>query len=188
MMKLETEQYEEIKQIVSDTFVEYGIKATPINAFEMAYKMGIQVMPYSSFSVEKRQAIETFSNDGFSVGDGYGRWTIYYNDLATNYGRINQTIMHEIGHYALGHIESGEREEAEANFFAKYALAPPPLIHKLGKNITIKQIMNTFDISYTAAMYACNYYKNWLDFGGGTYKNYELQMLQQFNTIDGINA
>lgn len=38
-MRLEDEQYEYIKTTVSDTFIEYGIKSTPISAFEMAVKM-----------------------------------------------------------------------------------------------------------------------------------------------------
>lgn len=39
--------------------------------------------------------------------------------------------MHEIGHIVLDHSEGSELAEVEARFFAKYALAPPPLIHKL---------------------------------------------------------
>ena len=44
--------------------------------------------------------------------------------------------MHEVGHYALGHIKEGDEEEAEAEFFAKYALAPPPLIHNMVEDIS----------------------------------------------------
>ena len=39
-MRLENEQYEEIKQTVIETFEEYSIKSIPISAFEMAIKIG----------------------------------------------------------------------------------------------------------------------------------------------------
>ena len=45
-MRLETAQYEYIKQTVIDTYLEYGIKCIPINAFELAIKMGIKLTPY----------------------------------------------------------------------------------------------------------------------------------------------
>lgn len=178
-MRLENEQYEEIKRTVIETFLEYDIRCVPINAFEMATKMGLRVVPYSSMSAKKRMAAERASIDGFSV---VGKdWVICYNDSCLNYGRINHTIMHEIGHYALGHIEEGEEEEAEAKFFAKYALAPPPLVHNcIDGEITPEAIMDVFDISYEAACYAYSYYKKWLQYGGEYYTDYEECMLDLF--------
>lgn len=178
-MRLSDEQYEEIKKVVADTFVEYGVKSIPISAFEMAIKMGISVVPYSALSQKKQEAAKSVSLDGFSTEDDRYNWTIYYNDSCSNYGRINQTIMHEIGHYALGHTEEGEVEEAEAKFFSKYALAPPALIHNLGQDVTIELIMERFDISYQAAVYAYEYYLNWLRFGEHDYTSYEMKMLDQ---------
>ena len=112
-MRLKNEQYEEIKQIVIETFEAYDVKSIPISAFEMAFKMGIIVVPYSSLSVKSRKLAMAYSTDGYSVETG-NAWTIYYNDACRNYGRINQTIMHEIGHFALGHTEDGDKEEKEA--------------------------------------------------------------------------
>lgn len=103
-MRLEDEQYEEIKRTVIDTFSVYGIRCIPISAFEMATKMGIKVIPYSALSEEKRSAAMRESKDGFSIGSSRSQeWMIFYNDACESYGRINQTIMHEIGHYAMGH-------------------------------------------------------------------------------------
>lgn len=179
-MRLEDEQYEEIKNVVIDTFIEYGIKSIPICAFEMALKMGLTVIPYSVLTdKQKRKALKT-SIDGFSAELNTHEWIIYYNDECKNYGRINHTIMHEIGHYALGHVKEGEQEEAEAEFFAKYALAPPPLVHSFRENINPEMIMDKFDISYQAAFYAYQYYKNWLRYGGHDYTKYEIKMLGQF--------
>ena len=69
--------------------------------------------------------------------------------------------MHEVAHFWLGHVEETDYEEAEAKFFAKYALAPPPLIHNMGTEITSDNIQERFDISYEAAQIALEYYKKW---------------------------
>lgn len=178
-MRLENEQYEQIKQTVIDTYLEYNVKCTPISAFELAVRMGLKLVAYSSLNEEKKAAAKMISLDGYSAEMKDGTWVIYYNDEGNNYERINRTIMHEIGHYSLGHIEEGEEEEMEANFFAKYALAPPPLVHKLSI-ITPDSIKRAFDISWQAAYYAYKYYKNWLNYGQKEYTDYEIKLLELF--------
>lgn len=180
-MRLTDEQYEEIKQTVTDTFLEYDIKCVPINGFEMAIKMGITVIPYSALSDEQKEASLKISEDGYSIETNDNEWIIYYNDQCKSYGRINQTIMHEIGHYILGHINEGDEEEAEAKFFAKYALAPPPLVHTVCNNVNVDIIMKVFDISYQAARNAYRYYRTWIRCGKKDYTDYELKMLQLFD-------
>lgn len=179
-MHLSNEQYEEIKQVVTDTFITYDIKCVPISAFEVATKMGLTVIPYSALEGKKRKAALRISNDGYSIETNSGEWIIFYNDECKSYGRINQTIMHEIAHYLLGHIQEGEEEEAEAKFFAKYALAPPPLIHELIEEVDTESVMKIFDLSYEAACNAVEYYYKWLRFGGKHYKIYEIGMLELF--------
>jgi len=178
-MRLKNEKYEEIKRIIIDTFVTYRIKSIPINPSEIGIVLGIPIIPYSAFSKAKQKKLLSISNDGFSFSQN-GIWKIYYNDTYTNYKRIRNTIMHEIGHYVLGHIEEGEEEESEAKFFAKYALAPIPLIHNMKCEITIDNIMDTFEISYDAAKIALNNYQKWLQFGDENYKDYEQELLQLF--------
>lgn len=178
-MRLENEQYEQIKQTVIDTYLEYNVKCTPISAFELAIKMGIKLVAYSSLNAEKKEAARKISLDGYSVEMKDGTWLIFYNDEGNNYERINRTIMHEIGHYSLGHIDGGEEEEMEANFFAKYALAPPPLVHNLSV-ITVHSIKKAFDISWQAANYAYKYYNNWLNHGRNEYTDYEIKLLELF--------
>ena len=69
----------------------------------------------------------------------------------------------------------------EAKFFAKYALAPPPLVHNICEEVNPFIIMNKFEISYEAARYACDYYHNWIEFGEPDYTKYERKMLELFN-------
>lgn len=179
-MRLSDEQYEYIKQAVLDMFVAYDIKCVPISAFEIAMKMGLTVIPYSALENEKKSAALRISKDGYSIETNDGEWIIFYNDECKSYGRINQTIMHEIAHYYLEHIQEGDEEEAEAKFFAKYALAPPPLIHQLIEYVNAEAIMQTFDLSYEAACIAYEYYCKWLRFGDEDYTLYELCMIELF--------
>ena len=109
-MQLKSEQYEEIKQVVIETYQEYDVKCIPINAFELAIKMGLKLIAYSSLSEEKKKAAKMISADGYSVELSNGTWIIYYNDEGNNYERMNRTIMHEIGHYSLGHNHEGVLE------------------------------------------------------------------------------
>lgn len=178
-MRLSDEIYEYIKQVVADMFVECNIKGVPISAFEVAMRLGLTVIPYSAMGRKERIKALLYSKDGFSVETNNGEWIIYYNDSDKNYGRINQTIMHEVGHYLLGHTEEGEEEESEAKFFAKYALASPPLIHNMEEEKSVENVMDKFAIGYEAAIYAINYYRKWLKYGEVDYVNYELQILIQ---------
>ena len=108
-----------------------------------------------------------------------GEWYIYYNDRK-DYGRINNTIMHEIGHIVLDHSEDSELAEKEVNFFAKYALVPPILVHKL-KIDNPTDIAEIFGVSFEAACYAHSYYKKWLQYGSPKYTDYEIVLLNLFD-------
>ena len=87
--------------------------------------------------------------------------------------------MHENGHIVLDHTEDSELAEAEAKFFAKFALAPPVLIHKLNLK-TAYGIASRFKISYEAAEYALLFYKKWLQYGGKYYTRYEIKLCDLF--------
>ena len=151
-MRLSDEQYEFIKGEVVALFERYNVRCIPISGFELAYKMEIKLIPYSALKKEQRMAATEISSDGFYLEDSIGTDIIYYND-AVSYERLNMTLLHEIGHCVLDHQGESEDEEAEANFFAKYAAAPPPLVHHLHDK-SPGSIANAFCISYTAAAYA----------------------------------
>ncbi|MEG0836276.1 MAG: hypothetical protein RR413_12630 [Christensenellaceae bacterium] len=87
--------------------------------------------------------------------------------------------MHEIGHITLDHSEDSELAEKEVKFFAKFALAPPVLIHKFDLTCP-EEIADVFEISYEAACYAYSYYKKWLRYGSSDYTDYEETILRLF--------
>lgn len=157
-MRLPDERYEEIKNIVVDLLIRLDISCTPIGGFEIAKKLGIIIVPYSAKKNE--QKLIKISKDGFCCERGDGTMYIFYNDNMSN-ERTNWTLLHEIGHLVLGHTEHCNLAEAEANFFAKYAIAPPVLIHRYHLS-TAEDIEEKFCISHEAAENAIVYYKKWL--------------------------
>jgi len=174
-LRLAAFRYEEIKKSIVDFFEEQKICCTPINGFEIATKIGAKIIPYSMFP--EKELLEKVSKDGFSIKKG-SQWYLYYND-AQSYERINFTMMHETGHIILDHTEESEVAEAEANFFAKFSLAPPVLIHKFDLRDPY-EVADRFEISLEAAFYAFNYYKKWLKYGEKAYKDYELKICEMF--------
>lgn len=133
----------------------------PVSGFEIASKMEIILIAYSSLSEKKLKAALEASDDGFFMSSGKdGREFIFYNDIDRCYERQNWTILHEIGHIVLDHTGHSPHEEDEANFFAKYSIAPPVLIHKIGATSPV-DVYNMFDISMEAAYYASDYYLIW---------------------------
>lgn len=178
-MKLDDEVYEFIKNEVIDLFVRFDIKCTPISGFELAQKMGIIVIPYSALSKKKLYIAIKISSDGFYLEPGDGKEYIFYDDTK-GYERSNMTILHEIGHCVLGHNDktAPEEAEAEANFFAKYAIAPPPLVHRF-KVSTPADIQKHFFISYEAARNSLSYYHKWLRHRNTDYTDYEILLLRQ---------
>lgn len=178
-MRLTDEQYEFIKGEVVALFERYDVRCIPINGFELAYKMGITLIPYSSLSEEAHTAALRLSTDGFYMEKLDGSDVIYYNDIGVSYERMSMTILHEIGHCALDHTGMSEEDEAEAAFFAKYAAAPPPLVHRIEPDCP-EEIADAFNLSYEAARYAYSYYFKWLQYGGKDYTEYEVRLLHLF--------
>ncbi len=176
---LSDKRYEELKRIVVEMYEKHNITCVPISGFEIASKMGIKVMPYSSFPTRTQTLMNKKSKDGFFIEQVLGDWYIFYND-AMDYGRINNTIMHEIGHIVLDHTEDSELAEKEVKFFAKFALAPPALLHKFQVQ-NPEDVVRIFDISYEAAFYAFSYYRKWLRHGDADYTDYEQKLLDLFS-------
>lgn len=175
-MRLTDERYEEIKNTVADLFIKLDISCTPISGFEIAKKLDITIVPYSATKDKNR--VEEISEDGICIENNDGEMFIFYND-SKSYERINWTILHEIAHLILGHTEHCSLAEAEANFFAKFAIAPPVLIHRYGLS-TIEEIRDRFCISYEASEHALNYYKKWLKVSDIRLYDVKLELLFEF--------
>lgn len=172
-MRLTNKRYEEIKNLVADLFIELDITCTPISGFEIAKKLGIIIIPYSA--KKENQRLKEMSEDALCLETNNGNMYIFYNDNKP-YERINWSLLHEIAHLILGHTEHCSLAEAEANFFAKFAIAPPVLIHRYGLTTT-EEIQDRFCISYETAKNALNYYNKWLKIPNFRLYDTKLQLL-----------
>ena len=162
-MNLRWERYEEIKGKVAHYMERRNLSKVPIDPFEFAQKLGVNVAAYSSLSRAKREGLRRAGDEGVvAVSPVDGRSWIFYNDEKPC-NRIRWTMFHEIGHYLLDHDDSVDDavKEAEATFFAKYAIAPPPLIREFGAESS-EDVARIFGVSREASWYVWNYYLNWL--------------------------
>lgn len=177
-MRLHNNRYEEIKSIVVATFEKYGMSEIPIDCFELARRMGIIIIPFSKLTQEQ------LNNIGFCEGEAImfclnQNTYIFYNDIDNNISRQRFSIFHEIGHYVLGHKCESELAKSEADFFARYAIAPIPLVWRL-ECFDVVDIKNTFNTSFECATIIKTNYDNWINYGGQTLKAFEEKLIDIF--------
>lgn len=151
------ERYEELKSKVADLFETINLCSLPINAFEIAAKLNFHTVPYKAWP-DRAEKLAKKQKDGVSFLCDDGETYILYNDTKT-FERQNWTIMHEIAHRVLGHKEESIVAEREAEFFAKYALIPPPLVNMLGLK-SPDEIQKYFIASREAALYGLTIIRN----------------------------
>lgn len=166
-MEISCYRYEEIKEMVANTLRLGKISKLPICPYTLADSLGINRVAYSSLSEKKRQACFEFSDEGFILDN-----TIYYNDFMYE-KRTRFTLMHEIGHIMLDHRIENDVAEREANFFAKYILAPPVLIYAHDRTFDMDEykIRKIFDVSDEISGYIYDYYQKWMGQLNGSITN-----------------
>lgn len=114
----------------------------------------LRVCRYTTFcerhGLEYGEFMQTVpSPDGFTLRDEK-RYIIVYNDAPhIPVARKRFTLAHELGHYALRHQEDGDRQEQEADCFARNLLAPRLVAIK--HDIDFPDYPKVFGISAAAA-------------------------------------
>lgn len=163
-------RYEQLKETVSLFLDEYvdntNDLAIPINVFNIAKFLNIVLVPYSILTEYERIRFLEIGN--FILEDGFvvfgtvlneSQNFVYYNDSKSE-GRIRFTLLHEIAHIILGHKQQSDLAESEANFFAKYLIAPPVLVNRINPEDYV-DIMNKFNLSSECARNSFSYYQSW---------------------------
>ncbi|MDO4443621.1 MAG: ImmA/IrrE family metallo-endopeptidase [Slackia sp.] len=182
-MRLPSQRYEQIKRKAVALLAKVGEESIPINPFAIAAKIGIRTVSYNSLGNARKAACLKISKSGYKLlleeHDGTSTWYIFYNDEMP-WGHIRFTILHEIGHIVLEHLQGSDVAEAEANFFAKYTIAPPMLVNII-KPTSYMDIADAFELSNEGALNSWNYYQRWLRIPGFT--DYELELESLFTVI-----
>lgn len=104
--------------------------------------------------------IHSFGSDSAVILEQNGAYILFYNQDEPAY-RIRFSILHELGHYYLGHqfdlpadSERYQIQEMEANAFAAQILMPEQLLRECqsrGRQLTISYLMQSFGVSEYAA-------------------------------------
>ena len=186
---LTDEQCDDVKKSVIEMFEECGIDSYPIDPYLIAERLCYVLRRYSDLSFEKQVEAFDISDDSYSTVEfndetGMYQYVIYYNDIGRSERRIRWSLFHEIGHCYRGHHDNPDDsqhviEEAEANMFAKYAIAPPPLIHVL-KLTCSDDVARIFVTTDDAAYNSYCYYRKWVQYGPMEYTDFEIQLLRLF--------
>lgn len=190
-MQLDSDTYEYIIGEIVNMLIKCNVTEYPIDVYDIAKKLGIILKPYLPFGRENEK-LSKMSDDGFAVIVADKEY-IYYDDTVQE-SRKRWTIMHEIAHLLLGHkinclmpIQDEKylkETEKEANYYAKYALAPLPLIYSINPSCA-KDIENKFKLSHEASLYVYNLYLKWLrrHLKIGKYSDYERNILCQVRNV-----
>ena len=174
-IKLPSKEYSRIEATVVAMYEKLGIDSVPIDPFNIANRLGFVLRPYSQLPIEKQLQLRKLECEAINFYDPEsGAFIICYDDSFI-YTRVRFTIMHEIGHILLEHKQESQLARKMADYFAAYALAPSPLIHRFGCDDFV-DVHNRFDVSVSCASACFQRYRNWLDYGGG-WKPYEKTLL-----------
>lgn len=147
--------YLKINYLILNIYKEHKIKSFPIDCFDLLELYGFTCKSYSSQPNKKRAKCFLVSNDAFTIKN-----TVFYNDEMLN-GRIRFTLMHELGHYILGHEEPLTiQHEKQADLFASHILAPRMAIH-YAQCKNLNDVSKVFGMTFEASDYAFQDYRRW---------------------------
>ena len=176
-MRLSNNRYEDIKKDIIKMYVETGINTFPIDVYCLCDRLGYICKSYSSLGKKKSERLIVYEEDGFHRFED-GKVVIYYND-AKQEGRIRFTIMHEIGHIIRKHFEYSPLAENEADWFAAYALCPPPIVG-LHEVLDFTELINMFNLTSDCAYNSMNRYISWKR-RSAKLTDYEKTLINQFS-------
>lgn len=112
---------------------------------------------YEKYHIE----MKSFGSESAVIQECCGAYIIFFNQAEVEY-RVRFGIMHEFGHYILGHVFNLKetdplyhKQEMEANCFAAQMLMPEQVLRECknrGKALTVEYIMKSFEVSDEAAI------------------------------------
>ena len=116
-------------------------------------ELQLRICRYTTFcdihGLDYGEFMQGISPDGFTLRRGR-QYIIIYNDAPyIPEARKRFTIAHEIGHYILAHIKDDDKEEQEADCFARNLLSPIWVAYE--KGIGFQDYPQVFGISAAAA-------------------------------------
>lgn len=151
--RLTRERQVEIEVVVKELVEDYDLVQYPQSIQHAAEALGVELKAYSALDEEHRALARKASDDAFNVTTpDMMTATIAFEDGAGSmFERTRFSGGHELGHIVLGHTGDSPDEEAEADYFSGYFLAPHPLVLKTPHGVSV---VDRFGISASCAGYA----------------------------------
>ncbi len=185
-------RYDELDRTALQILMDYSDGEFPIDLRKLCEKLRIKLIPYSALKRSKLSEIKSITKngelgDGFTVilpkpdSNGYIAYT-YYNDdkkAIISDKRANFTIAHEIKHVIFRETDPTDAEEKEADHFARYLLAPTPLLI-IGKYEKTSDIQIKFGLTKSAASNALDAKNNRVKAHGNSLFKYESDFIDWF--------
>ena len=151
---------ERIEQLVCDIYITCGIRTFPIDCKDVLAHYGLKAVDVQSYR-ERNPELYTLclkcSDDAFLYRAK--KLIVYHNKW---YTRTRFSLMHELGHYLLGHVGASRENEVQANYFASCILMPRPAIG-WQDSADIRYLSGIFKTSYAAMEIAVTGYLRWFD-------------------------
>jgi len=147
----------DLMDCILSAYVECNIQAFPVDCFSIITHYGFRIFSYAELKKQNPRLHElasSYSRDSFTF-----EGIVAYNEKHSAC-RISFSLMHELGHFILGHTDDSLVNEDEADEFASHFLAPRILIHRYNCR-NADQIHDTFGLSYAASNRALTSYREW---------------------------
>lgn len=145
--------------MVYHVLTECQVKRLPINCISILTHYEFKIITYDllkQLNEELYTLSLSFSDDAYIDGNTK---IVAYNHRKSQ-KRIRFSLMHELAHYILGHVNHSQQNEDEADDFASLILAPRVMIQQLGCK-DASDVRKKFDISQAAANRIWTDYKIW---------------------------
>jgi Zn-dependent peptidase ImmA (M78 family)/RNA polymerase subunit RPABC4/transcription elongation factor Spt4 len=165
--------FNKAKNLAFKVLIDHGITEFPIDILAiMSTYNDVKILTYSDMarkhkcSIEEIIEINSSEEGAIHYSAKKNKYLITYNDTINFKQRVYWTLAHEFGHYLMGHHKESNKsslarnsmtekeynaKEVEANFFARFLVAPPPIITEAKIQDDYIKIMDFFGVSFTAA-------------------------------------
>lgn len=164
-----TPRYRFATQMALETFTYFNVLSFPLDIKTLIKSEGIKLKKYSTIAkkvgISVEEVCKEYQTDlAYIFRADSGKYSIAYNDTKADY-LIRFSLAHELGHYALGHLEDFNETvlryrgnnltetkygvlEKEANCFARNLISPAPIADIIPQNM----YQEYFGIGYQAEL------------------------------------
>ena len=178
------EDYQKVDEVALRLRMDYCHFEKRLDVFKLAKQLNMILIKYSSLTKEQLNSIlnKEELKDGFTIIQkckGEYKFYTFYND-SIGAARIRLTIAHEIKHVVFLETNPTEKEEALANHFARYILAPTCLVMEYVEKYSPIELIDDFDISFEAACNAYNHAERRLRYNKQKLDDFEKEFIVEF--------